>query len=206
MKRNTPSRSELWASVVEWNAEKGYGWLQWTDRKVFLHVRDYEGPRRLPQVGEKVKFVLGTDFRGRPCAMRVQPASGGHPFGLANFAMLAVLLILPAMALQHHRAYGRWFAAVMVGISLITYFTYASDKRRARTNAWRIPETQLHFLELLGGWPGAWLAQKRFRHKCSKISYQFIFWCIVLAYQAAAYDSLQNWKFFRMLLQQWQRH
>jgi len=42
----------------------------------------------------------------------------------------------------------------------------------------------LHLLELLGGWPGAFLAQRRLRHKCSKRRYQFVFWLIVLAYQS----------------------
>jgi hypothetical protein len=51
--------------------------------------------------------------------------------------------------------------------------------------------------ELLGGWPGAFLAQRRLRHKCSKVSYQFVFWLIVLAYQFAAFDSIQNWRFSR---------
>lgn len=58
----------------------------------------------------------------------------------------------------------------------------------------------LHLLELLGGWPGAFLAQRRLHHKCSKGSYQFVFWLIVLAYQFAAYDSFQNWKYSRALL------
>ena len=55
----------------------------------------------------------------------------------------------------------------------------------------------LHLLELLGGWPGAFLAQRRLRHKCSKGSYQFVFWLIVLGYQFAAYDSLQHWQYSR---------
>ena len=54
--------------------------------------------------------------------------------------------------------------------------------------------------ELLGGWPAAFLAQRRLRHKCSKSSYQFVFWLIVFAWQFAAFDSLQNWKFSKAAL------
>jgi hypothetical protein len=35
---------EWTAKVAEWNAEKGYGWLQWADKRVFLHRRDFSGP------------------------------------------------------------------------------------------------------------------------------------------------------------------
>jgi hypothetical protein len=63
-----------------------------------------------------------------------------------------------------------------------------------------VPEARLHLLELLGGWPGAFLAQRRLRHKCSKHSYQVVFWLIVLAYQFAAFDSFHDWQFARPAL------
>ena len=62
---------------------------------------------------------------------------------------------------------------------------------------WRVSEANLHLLELLGGWPAALLAQRRLRHKCSKGSYQFMFWLIVLGHQFAAGDSFQDWKLSR---------
>jgi uncharacterized membrane protein YsdA (DUF1294 family) len=37
----------------------------------------------------------------------------------------------------------------------------------------------LHASELLGGWPGALVAQQVFRHKTRKLSYQSAFWLIV---------------------------
>lgn len=81
-----------------------------------------------------------------------------------------------------------------------TYWIYALDKRRAEEGLWRVPEVNLHLLELLGGWPGAFLAQRRLRHKCSKVSYQFVFWIIVLGHQFAAYDSLRDWQHSRATL------
>lgn len=71
---------------------------------------------------------------------------------------------------------------------------YGSDKRRAQAGEWRIPEFTLHFAELAGGWPGAFLAQRIFRHKTSKISYRIVFWLIVLLHQYIALDSLMNWR------------
>ena len=79
--------------------------------------------------------------------------------------------------------------------SFWVYRTLAYDKKRAQTDQWRIPESTLHVLELLGGWPGSFVAQRRFRHKTSKPSYQFAFWIIVVAYQAVAFEYLANWKY-----------
>jgi uncharacterized membrane protein YsdA (DUF1294 family) len=58
----------------------------------------------------------------------------------------------------------------------------------------------LHLLDLLGGWPGGFLAQRRLRHKCSKGSFQFVFWLIVLSWQFAAVDSFQNWEYSKVAL------
>jgi len=52
---------------------------------------------------------------------------------------------------------------------------------------------QLQVLDLLGGWPGGFLAQQRLRHKCSKLSYQFMFWLVVALYQFVAIDALRGW-------------
>jgi uncharacterized membrane protein YsdA (DUF1294 family) len=85
-------------------------------------------------------------------------------------------------------------------MNVLTYLAYAHDKRRAQKGEWRVPEARLHLLELLGGWPAAWLAQRRLRHKCAKGTYQFVFWLIVLGYQFAACDSFQEWSLSRASL------
>jgi cold shock CspA family protein len=58
------------AKITEWNADKGYGWLQWGSKRLFLHCRDFSWPRRAPSVGEEVCFILGRDAQGRTCATR----------------------------------------------------------------------------------------------------------------------------------------
>lgn len=68
---------------------------------------------------------------------------------------------------------------VYLFMSLVAYLYYAVDKRAAKRGAWRTPESTLHIIELLGGWPGAWLAQKQLHHKCSKTSYQIEFFVMV---------------------------
>ncbi len=68
--------------------------------------------------------------------------------------------------------------------SVITFFAYGLDKRAARRGRWRTPEATLHLLELLGGFPGAMLAQRIFRHKRGKLSYLIVFWLIVAIHAA----------------------
>lgn len=57
-------------------------------------------------------------------------------------------------------------------ISLLTLAAYARDKSAARQMRWRTPESHLHLLALLGGWPGAWLGQRLFRHKTKKTGFR----------------------------------
>ncbi|MFY0727493.1 DUF1294 domain-containing protein [Pseudomonas sp. NFX15] len=75
-------------------------------------------------------------------------------------------------------------------VSVVTFFLYWSDKRKARAEQWRTPENVLHALELAGGWPGALLAQQVFRHKTRKVSFQLVFWIIVLLHQVFWIDRL----------------
>ncbi len=62
----------------------------------------------------------------------------------------------------------------------ITLALYALDKIKARRGSDRIPEKVLHLLELLGGWPGGLLGHLMFNHKSKKLSYQIVYWLIVL--------------------------
>ena len=75
-------------------------------------------------------------------------------------------------------------------VSVIAFFLYWSDKRKARTDGRRTPENILHAVELAGGWPGALIAQQVFRHKTRKVSYQVLFWVIVLLHQVFWLDQL----------------
>lgn len=60
-------------------------------------------------------------------------------------------------------------------MSIVTYAIYALDKSAAREGRHRVPERTLHLLALLGGWPGALLAQRRLRHKCGKAPFLAVF-------------------------------
>lgn len=65
--------------------------------------------------------------------------------------------------------------SVPLVLSVITFVAYALDKHAAQTGRRRTPESTLHLLELAGGWPGAWIAQQRLRHKSRKPAYRRAF-------------------------------
>lgn len=56
----------------------------------------------------------------------------------------------------------------LILINIAAFAAFAEDKRRAAKGLWRISESSLLTLALLGGWGGAKLAQRRFRHKTRK--------------------------------------
>ena len=66
---------------------------------------------------------------------------------------------------------------VMSGFS---YLMYMLDKDSARRGRRRTPESTLHAADLLGGWPGALVAQQQARHKTAKASYPVVFWLTVI--------------------------
>ena len=63
-------------------------------------------------------------------------------------------------------------------MSGICFAAYGWDKRQAVVGGRRVPERTLHILAFLGGWPGAWMGQQRFRHKTKKLSFLIVFWCV----------------------------
>ena len=94
---------------------------------------------------------------------------------LAGAAVLAVLGLLPF-----------WVPTVYGLVSLGTYAAYAADKAQAGTGRRRVSERTLHLLGAAGGWPGALVAQRQFRHKTKKTAFRVVFWLIVLAHVGLA--------------------
>jgi uncharacterized membrane protein YsdA (DUF1294 family) len=70
---------------------------------------------------------------------------------------------------------------LMLALSLLTFVVYWRDKRAAQKGCWRTAEKTLHLLSLLGGWPGACLAQRVFRHKSHKVSFRATYLATVAA-------------------------
>jgi uncharacterized membrane protein YsdA (DUF1294 family) len=59
--------------------------------------------------------------------------------------------------------------------SAAAVIAYGVDKSAAQSGRWRTAESTLHVVGLIGGWPGALIAQQMFHHKSRKGSFQAAF-------------------------------
>lgn len=128
-------------------------------------------------------------FTDQPCSM----AQGNLALSVSDYASYPTFLqgVVP---LWHEQlqpllaGVNLWPLLVVVyGVmSLICFVAYYRDKQFAIKKQQRTPEARLHLFEVLGGWPGGLLAQRLIRHKNRKLSYQLVFWLIVLLHATLA--------------------
>jgi len=72
----------------------------------------------------------------------------------------------------------------LIVINVATFFTYGIDKWKAKKSLWRIRETALLGLAVLGGSVGAWLGMKVWHHKTQHKKFKYGI-PIILAVQIA---------------------
>lgn len=115
------------------------------------------------------------------------------------FVLYFAAMILAAYATENyffrvadfsHKAFLCFIVYHLCLINLVTFIAYGVDKKAAVNGSWRVPEANLHALEFLGGWIGAFIGQKFFRHKNKKKSYQAMFWLMLVLQGAAVYIIL----------------
>ena len=133
-----------------------------------------------------------------PLLALVQPLQR-NPFFVLYFAAM----ILSAYITENHffrviafshKAFLIFIVYHLACINAATFLAYGVDKRAAIRKTWRVPEVRLHALEFLGGWPGAYIAQKFFHHKTKKQSYQAMFWLMLFLQLVAVYLILHYLK------------
>lgn len=73
-------------------------------------------------------------------------------------------------------------------LSLVTFLLYGWDKRQACLGGRRVPELRLHALALAGGFAGAWLGMRVFRHKTRKVGFT-----VVMVLAAALHGGAWWW-------------
>lgn len=61
--------------------------------------------------------------------------------------------------------------AYLLLANLVGYFLMWSDKRKAKLGKWRIPESKLILIALLGGSIGVLFGMKKFRHKTKHVKF-----------------------------------
>ena len=182
--------------LVEWFDDKGYGFIQPNDAskdRVFLHIKDFarQGPR--PIVGCALEYTVLLDGEGRFRAQQVMylkasqtqkilPKPKNVNVQQQKLKPMQIACVGYILALAVFTLLGLLSGMVLLFISIInamTYWLYAQDKEAALLGNRRVPEQTLHVLSFLGGWPTAWLAQEKMRHKTQKQPFRKIYFCTI---------------------------
>lgn len=181
-----PSPVRLAGRITEWNDGKGFGFVvpNGGGERAFVHIRAFGPGSRRPVSGDPVSYLPRRDAQGRLQAHAIRHAGQrGAPVrpsprsssrlprtALGLLALAAVIAAAVAGRLP-------WpVGATYLAMSAVSYFTYLFDKAAAGQGRRRTPESTLHLVDLLGGWPGALIAQQQFQHKTAKASFQVGFW------------------------------
>lgn len=173
--------------ISSWKAKKGFGFIAPADggHKVFIHISAFKNRSHRPDIGEAVTYSVSKDAQGRTQAVnatlagdKLPPTSTGKPSRLAIVFAWVFLMVagisffvaeLPFVVLGAYLLF-----------STFTFLAYAIDKSAAQAGRWRISEKTLQLLALIGGWPGALVAQQSLRHKSKKGSFRIVLWFAVL--------------------------
>jgi uncharacterized membrane protein YsdA (DUF1294 family)/cold shock CspA family protein len=169
-------------TLVQWNDERGFGFIETHDgQRHFVHISAIARSATRPSAGDAVQFMPGLAADGRLQATRVRvlgasrgrrtDGAGLRPKGAVSIDWRygLALLLLAGLALGVH--FGRvpsFLVPAYLGMGLISFIAYGSDKHYARAGHWRTSELTLHAFDLCFGIVGGVLAQAIFRHKTSK--------------------------------------
>ena len=173
--------------ITKWNDDKGFGFItpNATGKQVFIHISAFSNRSRRPEINQVVTYTLSTDKQGRPRAENAtlpgdKLRQNGNPKKgtFSIFLSVSFFIIISSLAVTGKIPLS--LLALYFVCSLITFIAYAVDKSAAQRGAWRTSESTLHLLSLVGGWPGAIIAQQKLRHKSKKQSFRFTFWVTVL--------------------------
>ena len=180
--------------ITSWKDDQGYGVVtqNGTDknRTAFVHIKAFSERSPRPKLGDLITYEANLDekrrFRAEDARFVKRAASkfSSSDVGGANTSSLGrTFAYLFCAALILSVFLGR-LPLLILGIyflaSAVAYLAYAMDKAAAESRRWRIAENTLHVWGLIGGWPGALIAQQRLRHKTSKTSFQAMFWLTVV--------------------------
>lgn len=168
-------------TISVWKNDKGFGFITPKDggKPIFFHISNVASHRMRPSENTRVLYSLGYDEQQRACALNVHPIDESYSqkvIALSTSMAFFVVLIVATIFLHLTPL----ILLMYIVTSCITYWLYAFDKTMAQRKERRIPESTLHLFELIGGWPGALVAQESYRHKITKMPYQSQFWVMVV--------------------------
>ncbi|MBW8183500.1 DUF1294 domain-containing protein [Shewanella nanhaiensis] len=176
--------------LVQWDDVKGFGFIQplGQQTQVFVHIKSFKHQPRRPQLQDIITFTLTKDNQGRETAHQAKIINAKAKTHLSKktpsqgkFSFLLILCLIASLAMAlYHDLLPSYFPLIYLLMSTITFIAYGLDKSAARKGRWRTKESTLQLMALLGGWPGALLAQQYLRHKSQKLSFRMILICMII--------------------------
>ncbi len=181
--------------LIKWDANKAFGFIQPNGggEHIFIHKTALANRSRIPQVDDVITFSIAKDNQGRYYAGEAtfsgEKLKKKQANKVSKFSIYLAVLFLGLLSIAfflNHIPKNLLFA--YLGLSVVTFLAYWIDKSKAQRGAWRTQESTLHMFSLLGGWPGAAIAQQVLRHKSQKREFRAGFWftvvvnCSVLAW------------------------
>ncbi|WP_055438167.1 DUF1294 domain-containing protein [Pseudidiomarina woesei] len=167
---------------MSWNADKGYGFIQSANnhQQFFAHITAFSNRRRQPTIGDHVTFTEQRQADNKHRAVDIDYVRTKLSFALLPVLTIAsaFIVVIAYFGLLGYLPTQLWWSFTFA--SVVAYIFYAFDKKAALNNKRRTPEDFLQFLALIGGWPGALIAQQQFRHKTRKRSFRVVFYLAVL--------------------------
>lgn len=181
----------LRGKITTWKDDRGFGFITPIrgGEHVFVHISAFSNRHRRPICNEFVTYEAVSDNQGRIRAEHVEFRDDSPT--TPDWAIPLTLALLFLMFVGASVLVGQLsivVLAIYLIASAISFRVYAHDKSAAKQNRPRIPENTFHVLSVLGGWPGALVAQQLFRHKSKKQSFRNAFWgtvglnCFVLVW------------------------
>jgi len=205
-----PGAERIDGTLVSWKDSRGFGFIAPANggADVFVHISEFIDASRRPLLGEAFTFETGATPEGKIRARRVlalganlddtpPPVKRALNLGLAGYLAVAAFVVLFAL-IATERDLPVWVIALYVGTSILAFLVYADDKSAAATGRWRTPEGSLLALGLVGGWPGAIIAQRMLRHKTRKMRFQLAFWGTV-ALNITAFVAFSSPEFLELV-------
>ena len=160
------SRIMNFGTIKHWNDEKGYGFITPGNggNDVFLHIKAFKKRSCRPEIGQIVSYDTTFGDKGRLQALNVQfmknESYSPHSKKLTIFSIFAFVYVFGIIMGAHFGKLPKVSIPLYLGASIITFLAYGLDKSKAKNGRWRTQESTLHLFSIVGGWPGAILAQK----------------------------------------------
>lgn len=173
--------------IQQWDDERGFGFIAGDDgQRNFVHISSIKRSAVRPRLGDQVTYLQGTSNDGRPAAVSVvllgarpRPVPARQPSartsrsvagGVLRIGGAALILLVAFAAIQFGRA-PMWLLIAYLALGVISIAVYWADKDAAEAGHWRVKETRLHGIDLIGGIAGGLVAQQLLRHKTRKGSF-----------------------------------